>query len=57
MKEQLSPLPEVATVFSTNSDKVLSNYIADRAEFVLDNNLINKIKDFCTRNKISVYNF
>lgn len=56
-KEQLSPLPEVATVFSTNSDKVLSNYIADRAEFVLDNNLINKIKDFCTRNKISVYNF
>ena len=43
-KEQLSPLPEVATVFSTNSDKVLSNYIADRAEFVLDNNLINKIK-------------
>ena len=45
-KEQLSPLPEVATVFSTNSDKVLSNYIADRAEFVLDNNLINKIKRF-----------
>lgn len=56
-QEQLSPLPEVATVFSTSSDKILSNNLSDRAEFIFDITLINKIKDFCAQNKISMYNF
>ncbi len=55
--EQLTPLPEVATVFSPNLKKQTNNYSANRCEFTLDNNLIKNMKEYCIKNKISMYNF
>ena len=51
------PLPEVASVPSINQNNKVNNFKANRIEYIFDNILISKIKDFCTKNNISVFNF
>lgn len=54
--DQLSPLPEVATFVPQNSTKK-DSIEAERKEFVLDINLLDKIKKYCSNNNISIYSF
>lgn len=55
--ENLLPLPEVASVPSINQNNKVNDFKANRIEYIFDNILISKIKDFCTKNNISVFNF
>ena len=55
--ENLLPLPEVASVPSINQNNKVNDFKANRIEYIFDNILISKIKDFCTINNISVFNF
>ena len=51
-------IPEVASIPSNKvmaSSDVICN--GNRKKFIIPEKQINEIKDFCTRNKISVYNF
>ncbi len=53
----LTPLPEIATIGPNNSTNNINDIRAKRKEFILDEKLVDKIKDYCTQNKISFYNF
>lgn len=53
----LNPLPEIATIPSTNNSTSIEDGKAMREEFILNAKTISKIKDFCTKNKISIFNF
>lgn len=55
--ENLNPLPEIATVFSLKNVADINDYKAKRLEFILNSNLISKIKDYCAQNKVSLFNF
>ena len=55
--ENLLPLPEVASVPSISQNNKVNDFKANRIEYIFDNILISKIKDFCTKNNISVFNF
>ena len=54
--ELLNPLPDAATFLPTNST-TNDSPCAKREEFVLDIVLVNKIKQYCLKNNISLYNF
>lgn len=56
-KETLTPLPEIATFYPLSTNNITESDKAQREEFVLDASLVNKIKNYCYRNKISLYNF
>ena len=56
--EIFKTIPEVASIPSTK--EVFSKNIScegNREKFIISEKQINEIKDFCTKNKISVYNF
>ena len=53
----LSPLPEVATIPSFRKTNSNNSYKAKREEFVFHSQLVSQIKDFCTQNRISIFNF
>ena len=53
--EKLTPLPEVASIPYQNNENKLG--IADRTELAFDNAYMDKIKNYCKKNKISLYNF
>lgn len=55
--ELLTPLPEVATFFPLSTENTTETNRSQREEFIFDVSLINKIKNYCSRNKISIYNF
>ena len=55
-KNILNPLPESATFAPQKSDNT-DNYKSKRREFILNSNILTKIKNYCFENKISVYNF
>ena len=54
--EIFKTVPEVATIPSIKGNNTHS-YKSTREKFIIPDNEINKIKEFCTNNKISVYNF
>ena len=54
--EIFKTVPEVATIPSIKGNNIHS-YKSTREKFIIPDNEINKIKEFCTDNKISVYNF
>ena len=54
--EVFKTVPEVATIPSIKGNNTHS-YKSTREKFIIPDNEINKIKGFCTNNKISVYNF
>ena len=54
--EVFKTVPEVATMPSLTGTTA-SSYKSTREKFIIPENEINKIKEFCTNNKISVYNF
>lgn len=53
--ETLSPLPDVATISMDNLNN--NNCRAKRKEFILNATFFSKIKDYCIKNKISIFNF
>lgn len=55
--EVLTPLPEVATIPSIGKVSSMNDYKSKREELSLDHNLVCKIKNYCTQNKISIFNF
>ena len=55
--ENLNPLPEIATVSTVKNVANINDYKAKRSEFSLNCELISKIKDYCTQNKVSIFNF
>ena len=55
--ENLNSLPEIATVSTVKNVTNINDYKAKRAEFILNCELISKIKDYCTQNKVSIFNF
>ena len=54
-QKSFSTLPEIAKIpsFSVQSNSTL----AKRKQFILDQNFLNSVNDFCKENKISIYNF
>ena len=54
--EVFKTVPEVATIPSIKGNNTHS-YKSTREKFIIPDNEINKIKEFCTNNKISIYNF
>ena len=54
--ETFKTVPEVATIPSIKGNNTQS-YKSTREKIIIPDNEINKIKEFCTNNKISVYNF
>lgn len=50
-------VPEVATIYSTKSNQNSLECGAERATFVLDNDIMTKINALCADLKISAYNF
>lgn len=56
-REVLTPLPEVATVFSPNSPKTTTNNRANRMEFILSHHIIKKIKNYCKQRGITLFHF
>lgn len=50
-------VPEVATIYSNKASKNNMNPEADRETFMLDKELMQKVKKLCESLKISVYNF
>lgn len=56
--EVFSTVPEVASIPSMKDNKNISHSCnGAREKFILPEKEISKIKEFCTNNKISVYNF
>ena len=57
--EAFKTVPEVASIPSGKSVSSTSNMspVGGRKKFSLNEDTLNLIKDFCTKNKISVYNF
>ena len=56
--DMFSNIPEIATIPSikeTTSD--INNITAKRLLLTIDNNLLEKLKKYCSSNKISLYNF
>ena len=56
-QENLTPLPEVATIPSVRKTNHTNDYRAKREELVFDHTLVSKIRDFCTANQVSIFNF
>ena len=54
--EIFKTVPEVATIPSVKGNNTHS-LKSTREKFIIPENELNKIKEFCTNNKISVYNF
>ena len=54
--EIFKTVPEVATIPSVKGNNTHS-LKSTREKFIIPDNEINKIKEFCTNNKISIYNF
>ena len=56
--EALTPLPEVATIpIFENRDQKNNTYECLREELIIDNSLLTKIKEFCLKNNVSIFNF
>ena len=56
--EVLTPLPEVATIpIFENRDQKNNTYECLREELIIDNSLLTKIKEFCSKNNVSLFNF
>ena len=56
--EALTPLPEVATIpIFENRDQKNNTYECLREELIIDNSLLTKIKEFCLKNNVSLFNF
>ena len=56
--EVLTPLPEVATIpIFENRDQKNNTYECLREELIIDNSLLTKIKEFCLKNNVSLFNF
>ena len=55
--ENLNPLPEIATIPSVKNIDDINNFRAKRSEFIIDEETISKIKNYCMQNKISIFNF
>lgn len=50
-------MPDMATLSSNSSTDITHNCAAKRANYKIDNNLLNKINDYCKEYKISIFNF
>lgn len=50
-------IPEVATLYSSKQRENTLSCEAARSTFLVDRELMNKIKELCAKNKFSVYNF
>ena len=55
--ETLSSSLDVATFPSSKVSKNSNDFRANRKEFILDKKIISKIKDFCAKNNLSMFNF
>ena len=56
--EVLTPIPEVATIpIFENRDQKNNTYECLREELIIDNSLLTKIKEFCLKNNVSLFNF
>lgn len=50
-------MPDMATLSSNSSTDITHNCAAKRANYKIDNNLLNQINDYCKEYKISIFNF
>lgn len=50
-------MPDMATLSSNSSTDITHNCAAKRANYKIDNNLLNRINDYCKEYKISIFNF
>ena len=50
-------MPDMATLSSNSSTDITHDCAAKRANYKIDNNLLNKINDYCKEYKISIFNF
>ena len=56
--EKYKTIPEVATIpGSKQNDANVNSVIGERKEFKIDKIQVNKLKQYCKENKISLYNF
>ena len=55
--EVFKTIPEVASIPSSKTTSNIVSCRGNRKKFIISEKQINDIKDFCTKNKISVYNF
>ena len=55
-EEYLNPLPEPATFVPTISENT-EDHKATRKSFTIDSILLDKIKKYCMKNNVSIYNF
>ena len=56
-EEQFTTIPEVATIPGSKENVDEANPAGERKQFNLDRTDVEKIKEYCRRNKISLYNF
>ena len=56
-KEKFAHIPEVATIPGSKANADESNPIGERKQFNLEASKVEKIKQYCKENKISLYNF
>ena len=56
-EEQFTEIPEVATIPGSKENADEANPEGERKQFQLDTKDVEKIKEYCKQNKISLYNF
>ncbi|MBQ2835741.1 MAG: amino acid adenylation domain-containing protein [Clostridia bacterium] len=56
-EEKFAQIPEVATIPGSKTNGDESNPAGERKQFNLDASKVEKIKEYCKENKISLYNF
>ena len=56
-EEKFSQIPEIATIPGSKKNVDENNPIGERQQFNLDTTKVEKIKQYCKENKISLYNF
>lgn len=56
--EKYKTIPEVATIPGSKQNEAnISSVIGERKQFKIEQEQVNKIKEYCKENKISLYNF
>lgn len=55
--EKFNTIPSVASIPSNSSTNHSTPCVAKRKEFMLSKNILSEIKDFCAKNRISLFNF
>ena len=55
--EKFDTIPSVASIPTNSSNNHSTSCVAKREEFMLSKDILSEIKDFCAKNRISLFNF